>query len=143
MGYLVHIFALYVDSIVDKVKREYFLGCYVKWQCVSILLYADDIIIIAPTVMALQKLLEIVELELELLDMQINSRKSSCMRIGPRFNSDCAVIHTRDGRELQWTTEIRYLGVYLIAGKLFTTLHAHFLPPSDRFIDLLTASLVK
>ena len=52
--------------------------------------------------------------------MQINSKKSSCMRIEPRFNSDCAVIHTRDGRELQWTTEIRYLGVYLIAGKLFT-----------------------
>jgi hypothetical protein len=64
-----------------KLENNIFLICYVQWQCVTILLYADDIIIIAPTVMTLQKLLHIVELELEQLDMQINVMKSHCMRI--------------------------------------------------------------
>ena len=75
MGWSPYLFALYVDSIVDKVKKEYFLGCYVKWQCVTILLYADDIIIIAPTVTALQTLLQIVELELEINSKRLNSVK--------------------------------------------------------------------
>jgi len=115
-----YLFATYIDSVVDRVKREHSLGCYVKWQCVTIVLYADDIIIISPSVISLQKLLHIVELELEQLDMQINANKSNCMRIGPRFNTFCASIFTRDGRELKWVDNIRYLGVYLNSGKVFT-----------------------
>lgn len=115
-----YFFAIYVDSIVDRVKSEHSLGCYVNWESVSILMYADDIIVIAPSVIALQELLLTVELELVQLDMQINARKSKCMRIGPRFNVVCAGIFSHDGRELQWSNEIRYLGVYLVSAKVFT-----------------------
>lgn len=114
-----HMFAKYIDSIVDKVKKERSLGCYIDWQCVTILLYADDIIIIAPTVMSLQKLLSVVEQELHYLDMAINAMKSHCMRIGPHCDANCASIVTRDGLEIAWTDCICYLGVYLVAGKNF------------------------
>lgn len=113
-------FAVYIDSVVDRVKKENNFGCYIRWECVSIFLYADDIIIIAPTVMSLQKLLCSVEMELEFLDMQINAKKSNCMRIGPHYNVNCANISTRDGRAINWTDNIRYLGVFLVAGKVFS-----------------------
>ena len=76
-----YLFALYVDGIIERVRKEILLGCYIGWQCLSILLYADDIIIIAPSVVAFEKLLLIVEHELELLDMEINARKSKCIRM--------------------------------------------------------------
>ena len=58
------LFAVFVDSLVDRVKATG-LGCYLNSVCVSILLYADDIILSAPSVKALQLLLEVCEQELE------------------------------------------------------------------------------
>jgi hypothetical protein len=80
------------------------------------LLYADDIIIVAPTVMSLQILLHIVELELEELDMEINVKKSHCMRIGPKHDVACCSIITRNGIALEWVDTIRYLGIELVTG---------------------------
>ncbi len=65
-------------------------------------------------------MLSIIELELELLDMQINAKKSNCLRIGDRCNAPCASIYTADGPELEWTDTVKYLGVYLITAKKFT-----------------------
>ena len=45
-----------IDSIADKIKSSG-LGCYVKWTCMSVFLYADDIILLAPSVTSLQQLL--------------------------------------------------------------------------------------
>ena len=57
-----------------------------KSHCVSVLLYADDILL-APSVTALQQLVFACEGELQWLDMSINVKKSACMRIGPRFSA--------------------------------------------------------
>ena len=65
-----YLFALYIDSIFDKVKRCNF-GCSLKWFCLSVILYADDIVLLAPTVTSLQELLHVCETELAWLDMPI------------------------------------------------------------------------
>jgi len=44
-----YLFALYIDSIFDKVKHNG-LGCNIKWFCLSVFLYADDILLLATTV---------------------------------------------------------------------------------------------
>jgi len=111
-----YLFALYIDSIFDKVKRFNF-GCNLKWFCLSIILYADDILLLAPTVSSLQQLLYICETELAWLDMSINVKKSSCIRVGPRYNSLCCNLTTLDGQEIMWTNKVRYLGVYLVSSK--------------------------
>jgi hypothetical protein len=90
--------ALYVNGEIERVRKESLLDCHIGWQCLFIVLYADDIIIIAPSVVALEKLLFIVEHELEMLDMGINARKSKCIRIGPRFSVARATSDTSDGR---------------------------------------------
>jgi len=79
-----YLFVVFIDSVVDKIKASG-LGCYNKFVCYSILLYADDVILLSPSVSSLQKLLSVCELELSWLDMAINIKKSSCIRVGPRY----------------------------------------------------------
>ena len=65
-----------------------------------------DIVLLAPTVTSLQQLLHVCETELAWLDMSINVKKSSCLRIGPRYNSFCSNLTTLDGREIMWMNKV-------------------------------------
>ena len=96
------------------------LGCYLNMTCFSILLYADDIVLLAPSVHSLQLLLHTCEDELSSLDMRLNIKKSVCIRIGPRYKADCCNLVTRDNCELLWCNNIRYLGVYTTSSAVFT-----------------------
>lgn len=113
-----YFFALYIDSVYEKVRATG-LGCHLKWHCMSILLYADDIILLAPSVCTLQRLLSVCESELELLDMSLNTSKSVCMRVGSRFNRPCSKLTANDGRELVWTDCMKYLGIYIKSASNF------------------------
>jgi len=113
-----YLFALYVDVIIDKV-REQRTGCYIGSFCLSILLYADDMLLLAPSLEALQQLIFICEKELLALDLSINVKKSVCTRIGSRCNSVCGDIVTSDGQPLLWVDSIRYLGVYILRFRNF------------------------
>ena len=90
-----------------------------------IVLYADDILLVAPSACMLDKLLKNCERELDLLDMVINVKKSCCLRIGPRNNFSCSPISTSKGTVLPWVSEIRYLGIS----------SARLIMPKDRSID--------
>jgi len=46
--------------------------------------------------------------------MAINTRKSCCIRVGPRHNILCAAINTNDGSKLLWSEELRYLGFFIV-----------------------------
>jgi len=85
------LFAIYLDDIVKNIcSSEY--GSFL-----SIVLYADDIMLLSPSLFMLQKLLNICENELVYLDMSINVKKSCCMRIGPRCNASCENLITLGG----------------------------------------------
>ena len=60
------LFALYVDDIANISKHV---------QGIFVFLYADDILILSPTVSKLQELLNVIECELQALDLTINSKK--------------------------------------------------------------------
>jgi len=89
------LFAIFVDSIVDRVKATV-LGYYLNSVCVSVLLYADDIVLSALSVTSIQCLLEVCERELDNIDMFINAKKSYCIRIGPRFKIDFHPLVTKE-----------------------------------------------
>jgi hypothetical protein len=113
-----YFFAVYIDDIVSKVK-SLGIGCHLGFVCFSIFLYADDILLLAPSLFSLQKLLSVCEYELSLLNLAINSKKSVCTRIGPRYAADCGCIVTSVGDQLQWVDKLRYLGIYVVSGKSF------------------------
>jgi tRNA threonylcarbamoyladenosine modification (KEOPS) complex Pcc1 subunit len=112
------LFAVYIDHVVSALQQSR-LGCYIKLKCVSVLVYADDIIILAPSVGSLQKLLCICENALAEIDMSLNSKKSVCIRVGARHDAKCACITTSDGDLLNWVISCRYLGIYFIASRQF------------------------
>jgi hypothetical protein len=120
-----YLFAVYIDSVVNRIKSEQSSGCYIHNECFSIILYADDIILLAPSVSALQKLLHICESELAALDMAINAKKTACMRIGARFKAECVDILTIDGRTIKWVEQIKYLGVYIVSASVFTCCYSN------------------
>ena len=48
----------------------------------------------------LQKLLHIVEIELFELDMSLNTKKSVCIRFGPRYQSPCCSLKSIKGDDI-------------------------------------------
>jgi len=84
-----------------------------------IILYADDILLIAPSITVLEKLLHKCESELQWLDMYINLKKSCCLRIGPRAEIVCSNLTCLSGASLTWVNEIRYLGIYIVKSRVF------------------------
>ena len=112
------LFSIFIDGLVVKVQKVN-VGCYFSSVCASIFLYADDILLVAPTVTGLQLLLQVCEEELAYLDMRINIRKSMCIRFGHRFDANCAELQSTQGGSLQWVNSCKYLGVYLISGLTF------------------------
>jgi hypothetical protein len=105
-----YLFAIYLDDIVS---------CLSFAQKPLIIIYADDIILIAPSLCELQKLLYKCEQELNWLGMLINAKKSCCMRVGPRCDAVCASLITTNGQKLPWVKEFRYLGVYIVQSSRF------------------------
>jgi len=77
------------------------------------------ILLLAPSITALQQLIHVCQKELQWLDLTINVNKSVCLRIGERWKTRCCDILTFDGCELQWAN-IRYLGVYMTSARVFT-----------------------
>jgi len=109
-----------VFPIFDLKCRDLENGCYVNMTCMSILLYADDILLVAPSVASLQRILSICEAKLDWLDMRINHKKSSCIRFGARLGWNAAIaISTSDDSKLPWSDNFRYLGVYLRSSRSF------------------------
>ena len=113
-----HFFALYIDDVVNSVK-SLGIGCYMRHMCMSIILYADDILLLAPSIGCLQQLFLVCEAELNSIGMFINESKTVCMRIGPRYQAVCANIVTIAGKKLEWVDKLRYLGIYVISSCKF------------------------
>jgi len=105
------LFGIFIDDLVKLVSKSN-IGCRIGASCTAIFLYADDVILLAPSVQALQALANICKAELDYLDMAINAKKSACMRFGLRYKNKCDNV-TVSGVRIEWVTLTRYLGVYL------------------------------
>jgi hypothetical protein len=113
-----YLFSLCLDDVVKFVESCAY-GCHIGIRNISIIMYADDILLLAPSLYALQKLINIVESYLLSIDMSLNAKKSTCLRIGPQYRDECAAITTSGGDSLRWVTSLRYLGVVIQSGKKF------------------------
>jgi len=105
------LFALFIDDVIEYVHSEN-VGC--MYNLVNAM-YADDILLLSPSVQSLQQLLSACEAKLRQFDLAINIKKIVCLRVGPRCNSSCSPIVMSDGQALglHWVDNIRYLGVFI------------------------------
>ena len=66
------LFNIYTDSLIERIINSN-VGCHIGNVCTSIIMYADDIVLLAPTRGAMQKLLSICQDFGESFNLAFNS----------------------------------------------------------------------
>jgi len=67
------LFSIYIDGLVNLVNKTN-IGCKIGAICTGIFLYADDIILLAPSIQAIQSMINLCELELDFMCMAVNAK---------------------------------------------------------------------
>src|SRR5579872_1968846 len=80
------LFSVYVNDLLDKFAK---LGCYFKGIPVSAIMYADDLVLLSPSVCELQNMLNMCYSELTLHSLQVNFKKCSAIRIDNGYKKNC------------------------------------------------------
>ena len=72
------VFSFYVNDIIEEVSNSS-IGCFIDFNCVNIVWYADDFILLCPSANGLQFLIDKLLLNLPLNSLKLNSNKSKYM----------------------------------------------------------------
>jgi len=83
-------------------------------KCTAIFMHADDAILLAPSVCALQSLVDVCASELEFLCMAINVKKNRHLCVLAQDIQMCCEVVV-SGHPISWVEPARYLGVYLVS----------------------------
>ena len=78
-----YLYNVYMDGLSARL-RDTGVGCHVSDRCINSLSYADDMVLLAPTVEALQRLLAVCQEYATQHDMLYNTTKTECMIIPPK-----------------------------------------------------------
>ena len=90
--------------------------CYVGGAWINSLSYADDMVLLAPTVTALQTLLEVCRTYAGPHDIVYNTTKTVCMLVRPKQSQGLYSTRVRLGNEeLSFVEEFHYLGHVMTA----------------------------
>ncbi len=112
------LFSVYINILLIELEKTK-LGCFINGRCFNSFLYADDLLLLSISVVDLQLLVDKCSEVLLSLDLQVNIKKSMCLRIGKRFKSQCKCISIND-QAIEWVSEAKYLGVTLKSGLNFS-----------------------
>ena len=108
------LFAIFVDDILTKLKLAG-LGCRIRGLLFNAIMYADDLLLMSISICDLQSMVDICVKEFKEIGLSINIKKSVCLRIGPRYKIPVSSISV-DNSVLEWKSQLKYLGVTLLAG---------------------------
>ena len=106
------LFSIYVDDFLKKFNR---FGCYLYGISISAVMYADDLVLLAPSIAEMQTMLNYCVEELNRLDLNINPAKTKAIRIGSRFNAKCINLYGYN-EIIAWAEEVKYLGIHIKHG---------------------------
>jgi hypothetical protein len=106
------IFAIYVDQLSVRLIESK-VGCFIDNVCFNHLFYADDLCLLAPSAIALQKLINICNIYGIEHDILYNPLKSICMVFKPnRYRLHCPPVHI-GSEQVEYRQSVKYLGVLL------------------------------
>ena len=103
-------FSIYVEDLsLDLLSIN--IGCFINRQCMNHLFYADDAVLLAPTVGGLQKLIDVCQRFAVVNDMCFNFKKSKCCAFIPPILGKLHVPEVMLGdKPLRWVVDQKYLG---------------------------------
>ena len=106
------LFNIYIDNLSCRLNNSG-IGCHINGKCMNHIIYADDSVILAPSPMALQRLLNICSQYAKEFDIIYNAKKSCVMSFMPNRLNLYVPSFSLDGVLLQVVTEQKYLGVFI------------------------------
>jgi len=109
-------FSLYIDDLASLLKASGF-GCHVINICIACIFFADDIVLLSPSIHGLRELINICVSYCGTFCLDFNVKKSKIMVIGEKLSVGEFSELTLNNVSLAYVTEFKYLGVTLVAGK--------------------------
>lgn len=103
------LFNLYINSLIEELSSTR-LGCHLGTQCVNNLSYADDMVLLSPSIAALRQLLSHCELYAKKHNLIYNVKKSVCMVFRKNKANKTLLPVFLEGKQLEWVQSFRYLG---------------------------------
>jgi len=92
------------------------IGCCVSSLFLGCILYADDILLLSPSITGLQNMLDKCSELAKLLSLEFNVEKSHCIAFGSMSNVTITQL-SLCGISVEWCRVVKYLGVYLQSGR--------------------------
>ena len=102
------LFCVYIDELLCRINDSG-VGCHIGHMSFAGSGYADDVVIMAPSVRALQELLYISESFAIEYNVLFNASKTMCMKIGNNFREPRVNV-TLHGTALVWKDKVKHLG---------------------------------
>ena len=88
-GILSHkLFSVYMEDL-SKMLHDSGMSCYIDSVCVNYVFYADDLCLMAPCAIALQKLINVCHRYSIIVDLNFNALKSFCVAFTSRLYKLC------------------------------------------------------
>ena len=114
------LYCLYVDDLYQLLRKKKY-GCWVNGDYFGILGYSDDILLLAPSVHALKRILNTCEVFATEHNLQFstnpNPTKSKCKCIGFGSRNDKKECLMLCGNDLPWVNKINHLGTTITNDK--------------------------
>jgi len=107
------LFNIYVDQLISDLSSMN-VGCYVNKEYFGCIMYADDLILLSPSILGLQDMLDVCcEFGAD-NDIIFNSRKSVCLKVG-RDWSKCIHNMRMGSLALEWS---QILNIWVLCSRL-------------------------
>ena len=107
------LYAVFVDDIVDRLEKCGCVGSRVGSETVRVLLYADDICLIADSAADLQRMLSVSQKFADESSFQFSMEKSQVVVFGPDAGDRFADEFRLMGTLMDVVSEYKYLGLIL------------------------------
>ena len=78
-SYLPTFFNIYINSVLNDIAKLS-IGCRLGIKSCNIIAYADDIVLLTPSLIALQHIIDIFYMHITELNLKINVNKSFCIK---------------------------------------------------------------
>jgi hypothetical protein len=108
------LFCVYIDDLLLGLK-ELGYGCFVGNLFYGVVAYANDIILMAPSLCALRAMLDYCANFATTHNITFNASKCSCVRFSLRNLSVVQFVVILQGARLLWCNKIKHLGHILLA----------------------------
>ena len=105
------LFSIFINDIVDAMAKCCSMGRDINGVNVSVLKYADDIVVIATSPEGLQSASDILKYYCELNKLTVNVAKSKVMGVSKRRKKAHRRVFVYDEKQLECVENFKYLGI--------------------------------